>query len=90
MQGATLASTMLSTLEGGATMQDTLAGRSPKEQLAIALENFSMADPPKAFAGSYLLINERVSAGQGVVNFGRNRYESTDHPGPSAPAKPDP
>ena len=73
VQNVTWESLEDSTLAGGTLPRNALAGRSPRERLTIALEDICIADPPRTFAGSYILINERVAAGQGIVNFGRNR-----------------
>jgi hypothetical protein len=45
----------------------TLAQETLKEQLITALDNILMAEPPSAFAGKYILLEERALGGQSVV-----------------------
>lgn len=54
----------------------TISEVDPKKRLALALENMATATPAREFAGQYVLLNERVSAGQGLVNFARSWCDS--------------
>lgn len=50
-----------------------MAETGPQARLATALENMALAQPPEPFAGQYTLLNERVAAGQAIVNFAQRR-----------------
>jgi hypothetical protein len=49
----------------------TLEEQDAKLQLVRALENMAAVQPPAVFAARYVLLQERVSGGQAVVNFAR-------------------
>ena len=57
-----------------ASRQDpsTLSETGWPDQLVTALQNQALATPAQVFAGKYTLLDERVTAGQSVVNFARN------------------
>ena len=50
---------------------NTLSKTECRAQLVTALEHISREHPPPVFAGRYVLLQERVSGGQAVVNFAR-------------------
>ena len=52
---------------GTSVRPSTLGSNDGEMQLKQALDNLRLADPPAAFAQRYLLLAERVSGGQGVV-----------------------
>ena len=52
---------------------NTLSKTDARAQLVAALEHISREHPPPVFAGRYVLLQERVSGGQAVVNFARGR-----------------
>ena len=58
--GATCSSTLLT------RRASTLAEPSSRARLNVALENMATANPQQEFAGQYVLLNERVQAGQGI------------------------
>ena len=54
----------------------TLDAGGAKEQLLYALDNMASRQPPEPFAKRYLLMRERVTGGQAVVNFARDEQGS--------------
>ena len=65
--GVTTLSLTVSSLGGPCSLAATMKQGTAQGQLATALDNILYAKPPELFAQNYVLVNERVTGGQAVV-----------------------
>ena len=72
-QGRTPGGMTTATWSMSTATANTLSKTDARAQLVAALEHISREHPPPVFAGRYVLLQERVSGGQAVVNFARGR-----------------
>ena len=66
------------TLTGGSVVARpaTLMEPDQRSRITTALSNWADEDPPRTFAGRYLLSREQVHGGQAVVNMARDARDS--------------